>query len=1101
MRVAAAARHACLCRGSAHFSLRAAYSQRLSPAPPAPALQSPLDAPAPRPVPALLAEMQSSVALVERELLQGGRDALPPSAHSSLLEMAAVKPVLLRQSCPDVRTLSPQASGALERALECWGAVQDCSAPQAARTAAASLAVRAYGLIGAHRLALALFRTLQGGRGVALQREALLSCLHSAKLVGDSTAYLEVLEALEALAPAAAAAAAGAPAPLQQQQQQPHEAEARRLEGLLEAIVRGSGEEVRAASVLTALHALHWPLSLSLFSLQAHAALARGRVAAAAAAMRELVRVQRTLGALPAPGSPELASEMRLAGSIVRRALKAGMPEAACMALLALRQMVAGEGSPISSLSGHIDLEWALRTSSSLGCVPLVEALAADALRHAPTRDHIWAGIAKDSQDAGAAPPDVRAAAVHVRVLCYLAEASALSGDDTLGALRAVALADLHSAPHVRLQQMALALAGTARLSELHSPSALAPLPTTHALVTTALRKVTASFFGWETKLEREAGAQDAALGQPPGDHALAAAQEAQEGGAAEAGWGVHAASEGEGAGAMGEAGSGQAEALLQGEQGWHAADSGEAAPHAPPAPQADAEAPPAMPVYVSMACLMGLSPARYPQLSLPQLLLQQEPQQLQHEVLELKALAGGYALLSFQARLLGLASAQACMLYEVGGRGGTAAAAAAAAAAGPAGSKQQDSSSLLWLEPQPADKGRLGGASAPARSAVPPWVRALAENVDRGMARCTEPLPSEDPAAALPGVGGSLPPSLLRSLSLTQHLARENEADDVTAPLPEGNLRLVETLRQSLKVQGSPGRSAGGSGQDGKDWAIAFVSPSALKAVLGALASNTRTRPQCVRILDNALDRFGCHYLPMDAIACAIESIVTSGTMESRIEAFAAAQMNEGGGSPRQRRAGRKLHPGARVYPIDMDLVGNLLRLVGERGAIPSGCIYSAVSHACLKRGSSALAAAALRQALALGCRPPEVAFQRLLREAVSLHEAGLCPMHTEHDESAAGKPPAAPGADAFRYVSLLSISEASDRDTSTVKSVQEAVELLEQAGACVCVCIPPSPSLSFFFSCSSKGVPVTALTTGTWTSVLPSRAAEHTATPRANA
>jgi ATP-dependent DNA helicase RecG len=64
---------------------------------------------------------------------------------------------------------------------------------------------------------------------------------------------------------------------------------------------------------------------------------------------------------------------------------------------------------------------------------------------------------------------------------------------------------------------------------------------------------------------------------------------------------------------------------------------------------------------------------------------------------------------------------------------------------------------------------------------------------------------------------------------------------------------------------------------------------------------------------------------------------------MESRIEAFAAAQMNEGGGSPRQRRAGRKLHPGARgIIQGQAKLRGKYLELANPKWE-PEGPVEAA--------------------------------------------------------------------------------------------------------------------------------------------------------------
>ena len=65
-----------------------------------------------------------------------------------------------------------------------------------------------------------------------------------------------------------------------------------------------------------------------------------------------------------------------------------------------------------------------------------------------------------------------------------------------------------------------------------------------------------------------------------------------------------------------------------------------------------------------------------------------------------------------------------------------------------------------------------------------------------------TEPFPSAHPSAALPGLLGTLPPAAFSALTLTQSLvvgAGGDHRGSLTAVLPEGNMKLEETLAQSL--------------------------------------------------------------------------------------------------------------------------------------------------------------------------------------------------------------------------------------------------------------------------------------------------------------
>ena len=1034
--------------------------------------------------------MLSCVLAVEQEVLQA------PSAHPTLLAEAVAShaerglgaassgsaPTL--PSCPGLVALSPSACEALEHALQCWVAAQAQPLPRASLGPAASLAVRAYGLLGAHRLALALFRALHSSRTLALDPASLASCLLSAKLVGDSTAFLEVLEALEASAAAAGGAGGGAPS---QPQPQPHHTEAGRLENLLEAIVRGSGGEGRAEPVLAALHALQWPLSLRLFTLQARAALAQRRISTAAAAMRELVRVQRSMAqeqeqalalglgqeqALEQPlAAREREEQAALAGLTVRRAIEAGNPEAACTALYALRYLAASTGAEPGGVARHVDLAWALRCSYTLGCVPLVEALAADALRHQASRSRIWEAIAREAgAGAGAgASEELVHAAVSVRVLCYLAEASALSGEDHVGALRAMALIDMHSLPFVARRGGRGGGSGSGRAqADFSLPEALAPLPTTMPKAVTALRKSITSFFQWEEKLEKESGrggageeeageAAAASAGEGAvGLDAMLESEQGQEQFSSEAGPESAAHS------------SAEQQQLEQQQQLEHpvAADE-EPAPLGASPPT---HSPSSMAAYASMASLLGLPLAPYAPSSASQ---QQQQQQQQREVVELQALAGGYTVTSFQARLLALASAQAHVIFS-GAR--------VRVGALEAGSEQQQQQQGEWGSPasgaaaaapawgdpglapeqQPAGELAAPGASgALAAMEGSAWVAQLAQCVDAATLRATAPHPSSDPAAALPvgggggggGGAGALLASPLRGLTFSAALVGQDGAWQDSAPLPEGNLRLLETLTQSLSVWVVAGRGEGsGSGSGSAPRRErAPLSPSALTAVLGATASNTRTRPQCLRILEAALERYGCLYLPLDGFACAIEALVALGTIEARREAYAqllsSAQQQRGGkggagsgGGGAAGGAGASAAAAAvRAHPIDTGSVAALLQRLADRDARPNARVYAAVSHACLRAGSTAKAAAVLRHALAQGTVPPEFAFQRLLREVLSLHEAGLCPARLSDQ--------AAPVDGALRDSSLLQLVNSGGM-RGMVESVQEVVHLFNQAG-----------------------------------------------------
>jgi len=73
-----------------------------------------------------------------------------------------------------------------------------------------------------------------------------------------------------------------------------------------------------------------------------------------------------------------------------------------------------------SFLSSHVDLPWALKQSAKLGCNALTEAIAVDMYYLSTSPDNLPRNL-----------------------LCFMAQSSAISGEDPLGALRALALDEL----------------------------------------------------------------------------------------------------------------------------------------------------------------------------------------------------------------------------------------------------------------------------------------------------------------------------------------------------------------------------------------------------------------------------------------------------------------------------------------------------------------------------------------------------------------------------------------------------------------------------------------------------------------------------------
>ncbi len=332
--------------------------------------------------------MRSSVLAAEEALQQGalrGGGASPPYAH------------LLDGGPPPA--LPPAAEAALGRALALWCEAQARPYPRAALAGAASSAVQAYGLLGAHRLALALYRALGvGGGGEAAEPggggggappawapASLESLMRSARTVGDGDAYLLLLEAQERL-PAESRPPPALGVPPASLPPAVAAAEGARLEGLLEAVARapaGSGGASRAGPVLAALASLEWPVSHMLLRLLARGALARGELAHAAEAARELALLRRCVEAgeeeasgaeaagAPAahapPSSPAAflrnpannsaalgaaaAADAALAAEVFSTALERAAPRAAALAYHALKELAAraesarGEGA------------------------------------------------------------------------------------------------------------------------------------------------------------------------------------------------------------------------------------------------------------------------------------------------------------------------------------------------------------------------------------------------------------------------------------------------------------------------------------------------------------------------------------------------------------------------------------------------------------------------------------------------------------------------------------------------------------------------------------------------------------------------------------
>ena len=279
-------------------------------------------------------------------------------------------------------------------------------------------------------------------------------------------------------------------------------------------------------------------------------------------------------------------------------------------------------------------------------------------------------------------------------------------------------------------------------------------------------------------------------------------------------------------------------------------------------------------------------------------------------------------------------------------------------------------------------------------------------------------------------------------------------------------------------------------------------ISPTVLSAILGAAASNNRARRGTSRLLAAAAGAQGtwrgaCLFPPLDAIAFTLEAITAMGMGSSRKEAFA---QHLGSGSSSAGSAGSASSVGGRIrsHPIDMLTVKTLLGRI-DKWCLPNGRIFAAVSHACLRAGSTARAADVLRLALAMQTMPPEYAFRRLLREVVSLEREGLfrAPAGTLGAAAAGHTPSPNP---TFRLLAVVDGRNSARH----VSGVQEVVELLKQAG-CVGCCVfffffapfsprPPPPfSLAMQKQCSSKGVSATVPTAATWTSVPPERAAEH--------
>lgn len=347
---------------------------------------------------------------------------------------------------------------AAENVLSLWTHVQSRGFSGHVRAGAASVALRTYTLIGAHRLNVALFNALHQ-QGIRPSSPALLAVVQSARLIGDPDAVSFAVSELTRIAASTSVSRVEL---------------AQRYEAQLEACIRaGDAAAGRVGPILTAIAALNWPLPANFFRLAAMTALEANSVETASAALRELVCLRRDVFSATSidveaenllAENPQNARQVlkafatkdaRLAAKIVATAADHGHATASALAYHALRDLSAAEdglhvqddrteATAAAGPARHVRLLPLLAVAASRGLIVLAEAVAADTLSHASLIEE--AAIAFCT--ANAIPSDEvnnnASDFANVFVLQALIDAS-IRCDDVGGALRASALVELIS--------------------------------------------------------------------------------------------------------------------------------------------------------------------------------------------------------------------------------------------------------------------------------------------------------------------------------------------------------------------------------------------------------------------------------------------------------------------------------------------------------------------------------------------------------------------------------------------------------------------------------------------------------------------------------